>query len=119
MAQLIKPLKLFHQEQSSKRHIAWHLFLIQLEDEMTGGTLKEVEQNYIKYTKKVDGETKHVKIAKYRHMIRKTEGHQPLLMEVKQVSFEQIDATHIQIKVTFESGELKEGRVPCVEKETK
>ncbi len=78
----------------------WHVFLAQLDIETKGYQLTEVKPDRLIF---VNPETQEImKIGTYETMIRKqlNDGHQPLLMHVKQAVFSQA-GSYVKLQVTF------------------
>lgn len=88
---------------------AWHIFLIQLENELEGCFIEEVYSNKIGLKKK---QTKHlVWIENKLGKIVKVEngGYQPMLIKVKEASFDKKMAS-VEMTVLFENNQKFVGR---------
>ncbi|WP_347401320.1 competence type IV pilus minor pilin ComGF [Candidatus Enterococcus courvalinii] len=86
----------------------WLIFLTQFENEVAGSTLFDIQRKQFRYVI----ENKTYIIEQYQSIVRKRQtagGHQPMLMNVDEFSFEERD-NEVILEVTFENGERGYGK---------
>lgn len=105
----VKQLHSIQKAQFSDRQLEWHLFLNQFEFDLKENQLKEVKTEKIAFDQPVP-KTDKVEIVSYEKRLQKllrkvgAEGYQPMLMELKKISFH-LKKQFLTIDVEFLNGE--------------
>ncbi len=90
------------------RQIEWHLFLNQLEYELTDSTLEGLYEDSLVVEKmQKDGKIKKVSYERYQSLIRRRvggEGHQPMLTKIRRLVLKP-DGQQIRLEATFLNNE--------------
>lgn len=105
---IVKHLAPVNQQTMARKDQEWHVFLFQLERELSTCTYLSVSETTL-YLR--SSQNNSVTIDRINRVLRKRDnnGYQPLLTEVTDVSFEKIGAA-IRFIVSFENGEQKIGQ---------
>lgn len=105
---IVKHLAPVNQQIMARKDQEWHVFLLQLERELSTCTYLSVSETTL-YLR--SSQNNSVTIDRINRVLRKRDnnGYQPLLTEVADVSFEKIGAA-IRFTVSFENGEQKIGQ---------
>lgn len=105
---IVKHLAPVNQQIMARKDQEWHVFLFQLERELSTCVYLSVSENTL-YLR--SSQNNSVTIDRINRVLRKRDnnGYQPLLTEVADVSFEKIGAA-IRFTVSFENGDQKIGQ---------
>ncbi|MFC0234217.1 competence type IV pilus minor pilin ComGF [Vagococcus entomophilus] len=106
----VQLIRKYEKQNSSKYQLEWHVFLAQMNVVMTRADTQEmtvIDGKLVYYEK-----DKIVKIEHYKKMLRRVKngGHEPLLLGVKHVKVEKVNAHVFQLEVEFIDGTTNNGR---------